>query len=245
VRPGEWSGTVRDVGSRVAIGFLLLGASGCAAIAGIDQFSEGPCAGGDCDGGPDATADVEPSDAPSADAKGDVGTGDAAAEASDGGCDALDTPLNCGACGAACDVLHSNSASCNGVTCIYASCQPGWADCNTAAPDLDGCECNTPSCCGGGCQTTHSNGVGGDYYDCVAKGTYDLTEATEACASYTGNAGVCATSSCNGPGSNHVVCGAQGTVCVCWDYSGSNLGHVFSSGSTACTCPGSTDPAWN
>jgi hypothetical protein len=243
------------VGSRLALGLLALGVSGCAAIAGVDQFSEGACAGGACDGAVlDATADVKPTgdasaDAPPPDAAKTDGASPDAAQgtdaATDGGCGPLDTPLNCGACGAACDVLHSNSASCNGVTCIYASCHSGWADCDTTAPNLAGCECNTPGCCGSGCQTTHSNGIGGNYYDCTSQGTYDTTQATEACGSYTGNQAACSESGCTGPGSNHVVCGTSGSMCVCWDYSGSNAGHVYSSGSTTCYCPGSTDPSWN
>jgi hypothetical protein len=252
------------VGSGLALVGVVafgVGVGGCAAVAGVDQFSEGPCAGGDCDG---SVMDALIGDsAPAGDAKpgadggggSDAATGsDAAKDGSpgqdggggnDGGCGPLDTPLNCTACGDACDVLHSNSATCNGATCVYASCHSGWSDCNTTQPNLDGCECNTPACCGSSCETTHSNGIGESFYDCVAQGTHDSTQAGEACGAYTGNQAQCSSSSCAGPGSNQVVCGTSGGICVCWDYSGSNVGHVYSSAGSTCYCPGSTDPSWN
>jgi hypothetical protein len=55
---------------------------------------------------------------------------------------------------------NSNGASCDGITCSYASCAPGYADCNASSPpDLDGCETsttnNTNACgaCGRACST--------------------------------------------------------------------------------------------
>jgi hypothetical protein len=166
-------------------------------------------------------------------------------DASDSGCGATNTTINCGACGASCDVLHSNSATCNGVTCIYASCHSGYSDCSNGAPNLDGCECATPACCGNSCQTTHSNGIGENFYDCVALNTHNSTQASEACAAYTNNQAACSTFSCTGPGSNQVMCGSLNNLCVCWNFSGSNIGHVLSSGTSTCYCPGSTDPSWN
>lgn len=249
---------------------IALGATACAAIAGVDQFSEGACAGGDCDGAViDSASDVPqgvdaPFDAPRETSGGDA-SGTDASDASDGGASdasdaskdaAKDAPsdaggdcgpdlLNCTACGASCDVIHSNPTSCNGATCVYSSCHSGWTDCSTTAPNLDGCECNTPACCGSKCETTHANGVGQNYYDCVDAGTYNVTQATEACAAYTGNQAACSSSGCTGPGSNMVVCGSSGNLCVCWNYSGTNVGHLYSSGQSTCYCPGSTDPSWN
>src|SRR5678815_5357090 len=128
---------------------------GCAAIAGIDQLSEGPCAGGDCDGG---GVDAKPGDAPidqqpNKDGGGqdvitqpdaDSGGSDASDAGDSGGggdCGATNTITNCSGCGLACDVTHSNSPVCNGVTCGYGSCHSGYSDCDTTAPDTDGCEC--------------------------------------------------------------------------------------------------------
>ena len=234
---------------------------GCAAIAGIDQFSEGACAGGDCDGGGvdakpgDAAIDQQPNKdgggqgvITQADA-GDSGGGDASdagGDSSSGGdCGATNTITNCSGCGLACDVTHSNSPACNGVTCGYGSCHSGYSDCNTTAPDTDGCECATPTCCGSSCATTHSNGLNESYYDCTAKSTYNSTQAMEACAAYTGSQSLCSTSGCTGPGSNLVACGTSNGICACWNYSGSNLGHVTTSSNSTCYCPASTDPSWN
>jgi hypothetical protein len=239
---------------------------GCAAIAGIDQFSEGPCAGGDCDGavGVDGNADVikqgdstggqdqsvdQSVDQSAGDVvQQDVGTTSDASDSgqgNDSGCGPTNTITNCSACGLACDVVHSNGPVCNGVTCGYTSCHSGYSDCNTGAPDTDGCECATPSCCGSSCATTHSNGLGTNYYDCTAKSTFNSTQATEACGAYTGNQATCTTLGCTGPGSNQVVCGTTGGICACWNYSGSNVGHVTTSTNTTCYCPASSDPSWN
>ena len=242
------------MGWRATFASLFLVTSGCATIAGIDQFSEGPCAGGDCDGsvGIDAGGDAKPSgdvvtvDAPKDQSSGDTGnpgndasdSGNPGNDASDSGCGPTNTITNCSACGRACDVTNSNSPVCNGVT-------RGYGSCHTTAPDTDGCECNTPSCCGTSCATTHSNGIGGSYYDCVNQGTYNSTQGTEACGVYTGNQGACSALSCTGPGSNMVVCGTANGACVCWDYSGSNSGHVHSSLNTTCYCPTGSDPSWN
>jgi hypothetical protein len=233
---------------------------GCAAIAGIDQFSEGACAGGDCDGGsgvdakpPDsavdqsavdqATKDVAEEDVVTTNDAGDGGTQKDSGGGSD--CGPTNTITNCSGCGLACDVVHSNSPVCNGVTCGYGSCHSGYSDCDTTAPDTDGCECATPSCCGSSCATTHSNGLSENYYDCTAKGTYNSTQAMEACTAYTGNVALCSTAACTGPGSNMVACGASGGKCACWNYSGTNQTHVTTSSNSTCYCPTSTDPTWN
>ena len=252
------------MGRRLLLFFVIPSfAVGCATVTGLDKYVVGDCAGGECDGSvpvdgslPDgdkpgvdggsdsASADGGGSDATTTDAGPGKDAGDAGG-GNDGGCGALDTPTNCTACGASCDVLHSDTPSCNGVTCTYPGCHSGWSDCNTTAPNLDGCECNTPGCCSNGCETTHSNGAGQNYYDCNALNTYDLSAGTEACTAYTGNQASCSGSSCAGPGSNLVVCGTTGGSCTCWDYSGTNSGHVYSSGSTACYCPTSSSATWN
>jgi hypothetical protein len=153
------------------------------------------------------------------------------------------TTANCGGCGNVCDKT-SGTPTCNGTTCAYA-CNPGRSDCSQTPPDLNGCECATPGCCGSSCQYTHIDGLGQDFYDCVAPGVYDLAQATEACTAFTGNASQCAAISCkNGAGA---VCSATSpTSCACWEYSGSATGHVHSSGSAGqCYCALVTDTAWD
>jgi hypothetical protein len=135
-----------------------------------------------------------------------------------------------------------------------APCSPGFANC-----DGSGCNCRTsttaPGCCSGStasvtgtCQTVHSNGIFQNgafenYFDCVPAGTYNLTQATEACTAYTGSAALCTFSSCGG--SLNTVCGPGPQGCACWQFSGTNTGHVVASGSSSCFCPGPGDPGWD
>jgi hypothetical protein len=162
----------------------------------------------------------------------------------DTGCGPLNTVQNCTKCGGACDMTHSNGASCNGQTCSYQSCQMGYTNCNTMAPDFDGCECNTPSCCGNSCQTKHDNGIAQNFYDCVAKNTYNQIQAIEACTAYTGNSNLCTMYTCVNP-KDDLECGVINNICVCWDYNGAAAGHVFQSATKTCYCPGGNDPSWN
>ena len=175
------------------------------------------------------------------------------------GCEAsLSSTASCGACNAACNTT-TGAASCNGTTCSY-QCNSGRKDCNAGnAPDTDGCECATPVCCGTGCGTTHSNGVGQSFYDCNAQGSHNQAQAQAACTAYTGNAGACTPSTvscCSGlkignlclgtttTGSS--VCGSTGGNCNCWQYSGPNAGKVESEGSSCnASCGGNGDPSWN
>jgi hypothetical protein len=170
------------------------------------------------------------------------------------GCETpTDSVNHCAGC-AACDNVRSLGASCNGATCLYSGCNSGTIDCNSAAPNTDGCECptaptaaqGTVSCCGGtGCQTEHSNGQGAHFYDCAASATYDQTEATNACKAFTGDAtgGACSMLAC--AGGDAAICGTLAGSCACWGYSGSIAGKVHNSGSTTCSCPTAGDGAWN
>lgn len=188
--------------------------------------------------------------------------GDSAADAPpdappvDGGCGPTNTATNCAACGNACNLTTSvGSPACNGTKCLYGMCNAGRSDCNaTTAPDLDGCECATPSCCAGGaCAITHGNGIGNNFYDCVALDTYNAVQATEACAAFTNNAGQCSSNFfCTGADGGIVaqlVCSdTSPTACACWTYSGLAVGHVANSGlpgMTNCQCPQSSHPAWH
>jgi hypothetical protein len=180
-------------------------------------------------------------DAPPAD---DGSTPDVATDgptSSEAGCGPLDSINNCGGCGQTCDTT-TGRPSCDGRTCSY-TCSPGFTDCNGGtAPDTDGCECATPLCCAGSCATTHDNGVGGIYYDCVSASTYSLPQALEACTSYTGGTVPCTQRVCN---SSHAVCGPDllQQNCACWGYDGTIAGHVYEWSS--CDCPLDTDPNWN
>jgi hypothetical protein len=167
------------------------------------------------------------------------GWGDCDAGAPDlNGCETpLDTAAHCGGCGVACDTTHSIDAGCtSGTTCTYQACQPGWSMCNTTAPNTAGCACNTPSCCGSKCQVTHTNGAiptADSFYDCVDAGTYNATQAFEACVAYTNDATKCSTgwtchtgtAACNSPGDT-------ASCTLCWYYSGPQTGKH-----TTCDCP--------
>jgi hypothetical protein len=158
----------------------------------------------------------------------------------DSGCGTTTTITSCGACSVSCDTL-TGTPSCDGHSCLYA-CSAGRSDCNAAqAPDTDGCECATPACCGTACQTTHSDGVGGSFYDCVPLSTYTQSEAYAACIEHSGSASFCGILAC---GDGHAVCdfGSPLPDCTCWGYDRSIGGHVYAARS--CSCPLSSDPRW-
>jgi len=256
----------------VVLASAALGA--CAGLAGIDAFSKGSCNGGDCDGSTDATAsddapglseqsdapDVVTQDVPSpgqdgsgSSSGGDHEAGVDAPGSNEGGsdCGPLDTTTNCGACGASCDTMHSNGASCTAMGCQYSGCSSGYSDCNKTAPDTNGCECATPACCGTQCQTVHSNGVGQSFYDCNPAGTHTLAAAIEACMAYAmtvgGNANDCVGGWYCGNGTSTVAVCYSSTAnmnnCTnyCWTYMGTTTGDV-----QACQAPcGQSMAAWN
>jgi hypothetical protein len=239
--------------------------SGCALISGLDQYEKGDAESPDvvvdqtsgdvtkAETGSDAENDVVVADVQDAsttdadDAANDVVTSDVSdAGTSDGDCGALNTVNNCTMCGAKCDGTNATVTGCNGTTCQY-TCKPNYSNCANTAPDLNGCECATPSCCGSACANTHQNGVGQNYYDCVDAGTYNQTQAGKACTAYTNDQFACMAASCIGDAGDLVICGTPdgGTSCVCWDYVGTDISHVYKSGTTTCYCPGTTDPTWN
>jgi len=94
-----------------------------------------------------------------------------------GGCEtSLSSPENCTDCGKSCDTTHSVGPSCNGTTCAYSSCMPGWVDCNAKTlPNLDGCETDVTSVfscggCGNTCDDQHSTGASCDGTTCSYTG---------------------------------------------------------------------------
>ena len=115
---------------------------------------------------------------------------------------------------------------CDGLVDEACTCQAGTkANCDgNVNTGTQGCECNTGTCCGTGCQVTHDNGFGQAWTDCAPLDTYDVTEAMKACEAY--SPGQCAASSCGGGG---VVCssGAGAPDCICWSYGGSYAGFGY------------------
>ena len=166
------------------------------------------------------------------------------------GCETPSSPDNCSACGRACD-RKTGTPTCTGTTCRY-TCNTGHSDCNAgSAPNLDGCECATPQCCGTGCQTTHSNGVGQNFYDCFTLGTYNALQQLAACAAFTGDAAKCM--NVNMPSCpafllnpTMAVC-SMGSQCDCWflPAPGATQGTVQASTGNVCGCPLGNSPTWN
>jgi hypothetical protein len=76
------------------------------------------------------------------------------------GCGPTDTVANCGQCGVACDTDSGTPSSCSDAGCTY-TCNAGFGDCVTAAPNTNGCETplnTTTNCsaCGVACDLSHS-----------------------------------------------------------------------------------------
>ena len=128
-------------------------------------------------------------------------------------------------------------------------CGTGFRNCSDNPGD--GCECATPGCCrNGSCQNTHANGLGQNYYDCVALGTYDQTQAEKARAAFAEIVGPGQTvdGSCGDPGdSSKIRCHDtnDGSVCACWAWSGPLRGFVRAEGGPDCVCPTTADAPWN
>jgi hypothetical protein len=107
-------------------------------------------------------------------------TADVVADSPEAGVDAgpdcgpMNTVTNCGQCGAACDTTHSTPTSCMTGACHY-TCNSGWGDCQSSAPDLNGCETplnTTSNCtaCGTACDTAHSLDAGCSATGCTYSG---------------------------------------------------------------------------
>ncbi len=85
----------------------------------------------------------------------------------------------------------------------------------------------------------HSNGLGGTYLDCAPLGTYDVTTATEACASWTGNA-----TSCFVAGGECVSGEQSAGHWGAWAYASGKIGQAEEA--TVEFCPQTPgDPMWN
>jgi hypothetical protein len=154
----------------------------------------------------------------------------------DGACTSPDDVNNCGGCGNVCDGHgRSTNTQCYQGQCYY-TCPDGYQSCDSTGARLNGCECEGTACCSGACQTKHSNGTGGQWFDCQPLHTYDANQALAACMSHTGSFAQCGSPSvCTG---GSMICSAD---LYCWGYGGGGSGHV-SSGTGL--CPTSSDPAW-
>jgi hypothetical protein len=173
------------------------------------------------------------------------------------GCETpLNTTSNCTGCGVACDTVNSNGATCTGTGCTYTGCATGFHDCHTTPPNADGCECQAPECCEAGvCEPLHDNGEGATYYDCTPIGTYTSALALKACIAYTGSAAQCVSYPCADPSDGPIICSSGATTknCMCWSFSGDNVGLVDNAGELPgtggknCFCPDITagDTPWN
>jgi cohesin domain-containing protein len=132
------------------------------------------------------------------------------------GCETpLNTLTNCGGCGNVCDQATSIGASCNGVTCSYAACMPGFADCNSAAPDADGCETSltTPANCGM-CGLACGQGAACVSGQCVCPmGSVNCGNVCANLASDPGNCGMCGLACTQGSACVSGMCQAA-TTCI-------------------------------
>jgi len=188
--------------------------------------------------GDDAGVDGEALDGDmgSLDAEADGEVDGALLDAGDGGtasgCGSLDIVTNCGACGVACDTSHSNGRACaitaDAASCTYTSCATGFADCDAAPPNANGCDTNimtVTNCgaCGASCNTANSvdSGCGttGCTYACAPGwGNCDpVPPNTSGCSTNittATNCGACGVS-CNTANSVDAGCGATGCTYAC------------------------------
>jgi hypothetical protein len=218
------------------------GASACAGLAGLTDFSDGPTVDASSPTKPKKDASVVPVEAGDDTGSGDdeleSSTGDAGDDASDASDDALE-----GSTGDAGDdagdgeVPDAESADAGEAGPV------GVPEAGVDAGDGGGSPGSDAG--DGGCTpVVHSNGVGQPYTDCTPLNTYGATEAALACAAAVG-AAACAPNATLCVGGSTVECTTTG-FCKCWGYSGANAGHVLSSiAGPLCACPAATDPAWH
>jgi hypothetical protein len=176
----------------------------------------------------------------------DVGKGDCDSIAGNG-CehDLTQDVGNCGGCGRACAAAGSLNvavAACSKSLCTASSCSPGHADCShPAAPKADdGCECDTPGCCAGFCQITHTNGFGGNFYNCTILNDHSQQSASDAAAQFdtTGQSLPVPFTDTSG---NHfdAICNFNAKNCTCftWTTNNTNTGAIGHARQTAASNP--------
>jgi hypothetical protein len=131
---------------------------------------------------------------------------------------------------------------CSGATCK--GCASGDQVCGSNC-------CPGTGCCGSECQTSHDNGVGDTYYDCLAKGTpgdpstYSAQLATDARAAYPLSSFSDVATSCNG-GDTEVLVRYDEQTYVTWAFTGDAAGHVTVNNlGNGPLCPDTSSPIWN
>jgi hypothetical protein len=114
----------------------------------------------------------------------------------------------------------------------------------------------SPGCCNSGtaCQTKHSNGAGQSFFDCVALGTINATQADKARAAWIASRGTPTQTGLvecqNGGDKSDCSAVVYAGACAMWCYGGTQFrakAHVNTT-NNLCYCPGSsigTTGTWN
>jgi hypothetical protein len=134
-----------------------------------------------------------------------------------------------------------------GDTFVVATGEPMFA-CHYKAPYgcTKSCSNGQPVCASGACKTTHSDGLGQDFYDCNPLDTYTSASAIEAGTAYEisiGGTGANVSDGWSCPGSALIsVCATNtgGNPLYCWGHEGSEAGQVAPS-----QCPWDGIGTWN
>jgi hypothetical protein len=152
------------------------------------------------------------------------------------GCE-INTSNNASHCGA-CNNTCNTGQVCSNSTCTSAGCPTGYRDCNANGV----CSCEGDGCCGTGCQIKHNTGLGQNWFDCVAYGTYTSSQAGKACQAWsvaTGSTGACELINCQ---QGQAMCNKKDAAC--WGFSNLIAGRVYK-GKGNQICPISTDAMWD
>ena len=88
--------------------------------------------------------------------------------------------------------------------------------------------------------SSHSDGVGQTFEDCIALGSYSEALAIDACNAFRGMGGVgCVSATCSSSAGEALIVCTEGlmTSCACWVYSGADVGHMrLGDSPTDCPC---------
>lgn len=237
---------------------VVLAAAGastsCANVIGLSDLEEVPCVGAGCTDASTAETNLDAGTPTDSQVDGEIDSAvdetaadSNVAEVSDADATVIDTgatdtkpdaPVDTrvdaivdtmtDSCTVSCDLATTIGASCTGATCAYSGCKPGFANCDTTAPDINGCETNatttlncggcgnvctltnasTASCASGACSYSCKSGFG----DCDKSG--GNTDGCETSLSTLTNCGACG-AKCDTARSTGAAC--AGTTCT---YSG-------------------------
>jgi len=229
-----------DCNAPPAAAACYLGGS-CPAVGGTCSYTLRP---GALTCGTTCCRDVEGTCNPDCSLSCSVGYADCDGDPSTGCEQSIFDTQHCGGCWTACSFANA-VAACPTGSCTLSKCDAGFQNCD--GQNANGCECKGTGCCANGaCQTAHDDGVGQTFYDCVATGTYDQTQATEACAAFTGDASQCHVSTTCASGATAVCSAGSATACDCWIFAGTGVGKVKTNGAGSCTCHANGNPgSWD